>query len=191
MNITSFLPQLIIFIIKRLMEKRASFIHRSNLKIRRERERERDDRIYIPYIQEKGEKEMQNVTTPRVIGCSHGSPAWCTVPKVVRSCSPPLSMDDNSLSPGRVSNWKASLASNRSRSRNIGPLASARAPGAYLQGHPVTDPNATLPTPLQPPTCTPPYRENAIIMQLAYIRGYKAPPPPPPHPSTYFFRFEN
>lgn len=41
MNITSFLPQLIIFIIKRLMEKRASFIHRSNLKIRRERERER------------------------------------------------------------------------------------------------------------------------------------------------------
>lgn len=46
------------------MEKRASFIHRSNLKIRRERERERDDRIYIPYIQEKGEKEMQNVTTP-------------------------------------------------------------------------------------------------------------------------------
>lgn len=164
MNITSFLPQLIIFIIKRLMEKRASFIHRSNLKIRRERERERDDRIYIPYIQEKGEKEMQNVTTPRVIGCSHGSPAWCTVPKVVRSCSPPLSIDDNSLSPGRVSNWKASLASNRSRSRNIGPLASARAPGAYLQGHPVTDPNATLPTPLQPPTCTPPYRENAILL---------------------------
>lgn len=171
------------------MEKRASFIHRSNLKIRRERERERWSNLYSIYPGEGGERDAKR-DNPRVIGCSHGSPAWCTVPKVVRSCSPPLSIDDNSLPPGRVSNWKASLASNRSRSRNIGPLASARAPGAYLQGHPVTDPNATLPTPLQPPTCTPPYRENAIIMQLAYIRRYKPPPPPPPHPTFSDSRIE-